>query len=214
MPPSFSSECRGISSRPTNRGDSAGAAIDFILSGLRNADAAKRTVSQCAKGSFPSAGCDQYRPGTNLQLRHSRHKECWDTVTSLPTSGRAVPEQYLGAGGFREFLAARRTIQGYEAIHILRRGQIRRSQRFRMSDGSIDSGRYSLSSRLKLSTDPRIPPSHQEARERPTGTPSNVQRCPCGPLRLKIASSMSRCISLRQFRCSLAVFSQPLRIGV
>jgi IS6 family transposase len=32
----------------------------------------------------------------------------------------------LGAGqGFREFQAARRTIQGYEAVHMIRKGQIR-----------------------------------------------------------------------------------------
>jgi transposase-like protein len=27
--------------------------------------------------------------------------------------------------GFREFQAARRTIQGYEAIHMIRKGQVR-----------------------------------------------------------------------------------------
>jgi IS6 family transposase len=40
--------------------DSKGATIDFLLSALRDADAAKRLS-------------DQHRPGTDLQLRDLRH---------------------------------------------------------------------------------------------------------------------------------------------
>jgi transposase-like protein len=38
----------------------------------------------------------------------------------LQLSGRLNAKQ-----GFREFQAARRTIQGYEAIHMIRKGQVR-----------------------------------------------------------------------------------------
>jgi hypothetical protein len=79
--------------------DSAGATVHFLRLALRDADAAKRAVSQRAKGSLPSAAtCHQYGSGSNLQLRHLRHQERWDNSTSLSASARAVPEQYLGAG--------------------------------------------------------------------------------------------------------------------
>jgi IS6 family transposase len=38
---------------------------------------------------------------------------------------RAIKRRVNTKQGFREFQAARRTVQGYEAIHILRKGQVR-----------------------------------------------------------------------------------------
>ena len=38
---------------------------------------------------------------------------------------RAIKQRVNAKQGFREFQAARRTIQGYEAIHMLRKGQVR-----------------------------------------------------------------------------------------
>jgi IS6 family transposase len=38
---------------------------------------------------------------------------------------RAINRRVKAKQGFREFQAARRTIQGYEAIHIIRKGQVR-----------------------------------------------------------------------------------------
>jgi transposase-like protein len=55
----------------------------------------------------------------------------------MPTSTRSVPNNILeqdhraikrrvnAKQGFREFCAARRTIQGYEAINPLRKGQVK-----------------------------------------------------------------------------------------
>jgi transposase-like protein len=37
----------------------------------------------------------------------------------------AIKRRVNAKQGFREFLAARRTIQSYEAIHMIRKGQIR-----------------------------------------------------------------------------------------
>ena len=44
----------------------------------------------------------------------------------LEQDHRAIKRRVNAKQGFREFQAARRTIQGYEAIHILRKGQVRR----------------------------------------------------------------------------------------
>ena len=38
---------------------------------------------------------------------------------------RAIKRRVKAKQGFREFDAARRTIQGYEAIHMIRKGQAR-----------------------------------------------------------------------------------------
>ena len=38
---------------------------------------------------------------------------------------RAVKRRVNAKQGFREFQAARRTIQGYEAMHMIRKGQAR-----------------------------------------------------------------------------------------
>jgi IS6 family transposase len=44
----------------------------------------------------------------------------------LEQDHRAIKRRVNAKQGFREFQAARRTIQGYEAINILRKGQVRR----------------------------------------------------------------------------------------
>jgi transposase-like protein len=38
---------------------------------------------------------------------------------------RAIKRRVKAKQGFREFLAARRTIEGYEAMHMIRKGQVR-----------------------------------------------------------------------------------------
>jgi transposase-like protein len=38
---------------------------------------------------------------------------------------RAIKRRVNAQQGFREFQAARRTIQGYEVIHMMRKGQVR-----------------------------------------------------------------------------------------
>jgi hypothetical protein len=68
---------------------------------------------------------------------YRRHREGRDLASPLPATTCAVLEQYLeqdhraikrrvnAKQGFREFQAARRTIQGYEAMNMIRKGQIR-----------------------------------------------------------------------------------------
>ena len=43
----------------------------------------------------------------------------------LEQDHRAIKRRVNAKQGFREFLAAQRTIQGYEAINMLRKGQVR-----------------------------------------------------------------------------------------
>jgi transposase-like protein len=43
----------------------------------------------------------------------------------LEQDHRAIKRRVNAKQGFREFQAARRTIQGYEALHMIRKGQAR-----------------------------------------------------------------------------------------
>jgi transposase-like protein len=43
----------------------------------------------------------------------------------LEQDHRAIKRRVNAKQGFREFQAARRTIQGYEAVHMIRKGQAR-----------------------------------------------------------------------------------------
>ena len=43
----------------------------------------------------------------------------------LEQDHRAIKRRVKAKQGFREFQAARRTIQGYEAMHMIRKGQAR-----------------------------------------------------------------------------------------
>ena len=73
--------------------DSAGATIDFLLSAIRDADAAKRLFRNALKDSFSSAAARyQYGLGTHLQFRHPNAKEGWTTTSSMSASARPVFE--------------------------------------------------------------------------------------------------------------------------
>jgi transposase-like protein len=43
----------------------------------------------------------------------------------LEQDPRAIKRRVNAKQGFREFRAAQRTIQGYEAMHMIRKGQVR-----------------------------------------------------------------------------------------
>jgi IS6 family transposase len=63
--------------------------------------------------------------------------EVWSDPQTLSTPAGAVPKRHIeqdhraikrrinAKQGFRAFAAARRTIQGYEAMNMMRKGQIR-----------------------------------------------------------------------------------------
>jgi transposase-like protein len=119
--------------------DSAGATINFLLSVLRDADAAKRLFRSALKDpSHPqprvintdlAAIYNSAIPAVKEEgtLRHQcRHRPVQYLNNILEQDHRAIKRRVNAKQGFREFQAARRTIQGYEAINILRKGQVRR----------------------------------------------------------------------------------------
>ncbi|MGA9645426.1 MAG: IS6 family transposase [Candidatus Korobacteraceae bacterium] len=118
--------------------DSRGATIDFLLSAFRDADAAKRLFRKALSDQshpqprvintdlapiYSSAISDTKKEGT---LRNRcRHRPVQYLNNILEQDHRAIKRRVNAKQGFREFQAARRTIQGYEAIHMIRKGQAR-----------------------------------------------------------------------------------------
>src|SRR6202049_1720158 len=118
--------------------DSAGATIDFLLSELRDAGAANklfrkglsspshpqpRVVNTDQAPIYGSAIPDIKKEGT---LRHRcPHRPVQYLNNILEQDHRAIKRRVDAKQGFREFQAAGRTIQGYEAINMIRKGQIR-----------------------------------------------------------------------------------------
>jgi transposase-like protein len=118
--------------------DSKGATIDFLLSAFRDADAAKRLFRKALSDRshaqprvintdlapiYSSAIPDTKKEGT---LRNRcRHRPVQYLNNILEQDHRAIKRRVNAKQGFREFQAARRTIQGYEAIHMIRKGQVR-----------------------------------------------------------------------------------------
>jgi len=54
-----------------------------------------------------------------------RHRPMQYLNNILEQDHRAIKRRVNAKQGFREFQAARRTIQGYEAVHMIRKGQVR-----------------------------------------------------------------------------------------
>jgi transposase-like protein len=118
--------------------DSKGATIDFLLSAFRDADAAKRlfrkalgdrshpqprVINTDLAPIYGSAIPDSKKEGT-LRKR-CRHRPVQYLNNILEQDHRAIKRRVNAKQGFREFQAARRTIQGYEAVHMIRKGQVR-----------------------------------------------------------------------------------------
>ena len=118
--------------------DSSGATIDFVLSGLRDAAAAKRLFRKALTDpSHPQPrviNTDQARlygsaisgmKKEGILRRCCRHRpvQYWNNI--LEPDHRAIKRRVKAKQGFREFHAARQTIQGYEAMHMIRKGQAR-----------------------------------------------------------------------------------------
>jgi transposase-like protein len=118
--------------------DSKGATIDFLLSAFRDADAAKRLFRKALSDRshpqprvintdlapiYSSAVPDSKKEGT-LRER-CRHRAAQYLNNILEQDHRAIKRRVKAKQGFREFQAARRTIQGYEAFHMIRKGQVR-----------------------------------------------------------------------------------------
>ena len=116
--------------------DSSGATIDFLLSAKRDTVAAKRFLAKALGvenhphprgiNSDKHAG---YLPAI-VQLkaagaleRTCRHRPVQYLNNVLEQDHRAVKRRVNASQHFRSFWAAWRTIAGYEAIHMIRKGQ-------------------------------------------------------------------------------------------
>ena len=118
--------------------DSTGATIDFLLSALRDADAAKRLFRKALSNPshpqprvintdlapiYGSAIPDIKKEGT--LRRRCRHRPVQYLNNILEQDHRAIKSQVNAKQGFRAFQAAQRALQGYEASHMMRKGQVR-----------------------------------------------------------------------------------------
>jgi transposase, IS6 family len=118
--------------------DSTGATIDFVLSALRDSDAANRLFRKALSNPshrqprvintdlapiYGSAILDIKKEGT--LRRGCRHRPVQYLNNILEQDHRAIKRRVNAKQGFREFQAARRTIQGYEAMNMIRKGQAR-----------------------------------------------------------------------------------------
>jgi transposase, IS6 family len=116
--------------------DSTGATIDFLLSAKRDADAAKRLFREALSAvSHPqprvintdlapiyTAAIPAIKKEGILRRRY-RHRTVQYLNNILEQHHRAIKRRVNAKQGFREFHAARRTIQGYEAMHMIRKGR-------------------------------------------------------------------------------------------
>ena len=115
--------------------DSSGATIDFLLAALRDAAAAKRLFRKALQEPshpqprvinidqvllYGSAIAGVKAEGT--LRRRCRHRPVQYLNNILEQDNRAIQGRVKAKQSFREFRAAQRTIAGYEALHMIRKG--------------------------------------------------------------------------------------------
>ena len=118
--------------------DSTGGMIDFVRSGWRDAAAANRLFRKALTDpSHPQPrviNTDQARrygsaiagvKKEGILRRRCRHRPVQYVNTIVEQAHRAITRRVNAKQGFRECQAARRTIHGYEAMHMIRKGQAR-----------------------------------------------------------------------------------------
>ncbi len=119
--------------------NSTGATIDFLLSALRDAAAAEPLfrmalsdpshpqpwVINTDKASLYWSVIAAVKEEGALR-RRCRHRPAQYLNHILEQDHRAIKRRVKAKQSFREFRAARQTIAGYEAIHMIRKGQARR----------------------------------------------------------------------------------------
>ena len=118
--------------------DSAGATIDFLLAVRRDAAAAKRffqnallapahprprVINVDGNPSYPKVVAELKQDGE--LSRRCRCLTCPYLNNIVEQDHRAIKRRVNASQGFRSFHGARRTIQGYEAVHMIRKGQVR-----------------------------------------------------------------------------------------
>ena len=118
--------------------DAAGATVDFYLSEQRDAAAAKhffrkalaaqqhprpRVINVDGNPSYPKV-VEELRQAHQLGSR-CRCRSCPYLNNIIEQDHRAIKRRINAKQGFRSFESAWRTLQGYEAMHMIRKGQVR-----------------------------------------------------------------------------------------
>jgi len=116
--------------------DSSGATIDFLLSANRDAAAAERLLSKASgEENHPAPrviNTEKHAgyPSAIVQLKAEgaleedcRHRPVQYLNNVLEQDHRAIKRRVRASQHFRSFWGAWRTIAGYEAIHMIRKGQ-------------------------------------------------------------------------------------------
>jgi IS6 family transposase len=118
--------------------DSTGATIDFLLAAKRDAAAAKRFFQKALRSpdhptprvinvdkcpSYPAA-VEQLKKEGQLP-RRCRLRPVQYLNNILEQDHRAIKRRVKASQGFRSFWGAWRTIAGYEAVNMIRKGQAR-----------------------------------------------------------------------------------------
>jgi transposase, IS6 family len=116
--------------------DSTGATIDFLLSAKRDAAAAERFLAKALSGANHPAprviNTDKHAayPWAIAELKAdgvldgtSKHRPVQYLNNVLEQDHRAIKRRVRASQHFRSFWGAWRTIAGYEAIHMIRKGQ-------------------------------------------------------------------------------------------
>ena len=116
--------------------DSSGATIDFLLSAKRDAAAAERFLVKALGGENHPAprviNTDEHAgyPPAIVRLKaeealkeNCRHRPMQYLNNVLEQDHRAIKGRIRASQHFRSFWGAWRTIAGYEAIHMIRKGQ-------------------------------------------------------------------------------------------
>jgi transposase-like protein len=117
--------------------DSRGQTIDFLLAAKRDAEAAKRffrkalaqphtvnprTITVDKNAVYPKAAAEMKRDGELWRSRLRQVKYLNNIVEQDHRNVKRVIRPGLGFGGF---WTARRTLAGYEAMAMIRKGQVR-----------------------------------------------------------------------------------------
>src|SRR6202140_5112867 len=116
--------------------DSTGATIDFLLSAKPDAAAAERFLAKALRGENHPAprviNTDKhaaFRPAIaelkadGVLDENSKHRPMQYLNNILDQDHRAIKRRVHASQNFRSFWGAWRTIAGYEAIHMIRKGQ-------------------------------------------------------------------------------------------
>jgi IS6 family transposase len=121
------------------RAVSRGQTIDFLLSAKRDAEAAKRffrkalgqphtvsprTITVDKNPAYPKAAADMKVDGELWQRSRLRQVKYLNNI--VERDRRRIKRMVRPGLGFGSFWTARRTLTGYEAMAMIRKGQVRR----------------------------------------------------------------------------------------